>query len=168
MGNAPIMLCDANFSAVCVASAVPHSWTETIDWSPDVKPNRTNQWFEYYHDLGDDGFNSDYDTVSAYQLSIRLYDDQDNETEKALIWQPGIFDPDTLTQYNFTFDYVEIGWTLLGLLDINHDGTLNFAIQRIKGDFFVDWSRINACGNQGTAFVPEPATILLLGAVWPG
>lgn len=152
-----------------VASAIPYNWSETIDWDPDAKLNRSNQWFTYYHDLRNDGFNSEFDTVYSYGLTIRLYDDGDNRAERAYIWQPGIpiiGDPDTRTRYNFTFDDIEIGWTLLGLIDINDDGTLNLGIQRTRGDFFVDWSKINASGYKGTdpsAPVPEPTTMLLLG-----
>jgi hypothetical protein len=159
-------------SFACIASAVPHSWTETIDWDPDQLLNRNNEWFHYQHDLGNDGFDAAVDVVESYTLNIRLYDDNDDRGERAFIWQPGlpvIGDPDTVTRYDFTLEDAEIGWTLIGLADINYDGTLHLAIQRTRGDFYVDWSRITASGEKwddgpsGSAPVPEPATMLLLG-----
>jgi hypothetical protein len=161
-------------SVAGVASAIPYNWSETIDWDPDVKLNWHNSWFNYCHDLGNDGFNAGLDFVESYELTIRLYDDADRHMERAFIWQPGIpvperwgGDPDVRTRYDFALQDVEIGWTLLGLLDINYDGTLHLSIQRQYGDFYVDWSRIDASGIKGdytdTAPVPEPATMLLLG-----
>ena len=79
------------FGLVGVANALPTSWTVMLDWSPDpllsdVGPLR--EWqdgFSYYHDLGDAGFvpllEGGNDVVSSYALSVRLYDNYDNNEE---------------------------------------------------------------------------------------
>ncbi len=163
------------FGVVGAASAIPMMWTETIDWGKDeIYLKDADSWhgelsdsFNYYHDLGTDGFVSFFeggnDYVDQYTLSIGLYDNA-TRTAGAIIFQPGLFDSDTVTTYNFSMDFVEIGWTFAGLLDINHDGTLNISVEPTKGDFYLDWSKITAFGDNGdTVPVPEPATMFLMG-----
>ncbi|MBM9616229.1 hypothetical protein JWJ90_18330 [Desulfobulbus rhabdoformis] len=70
--------------AAGIASAVPTTWTDVIDFDPDrlVPPT-----LSYYHDIADDGFSSEWmggdDTFYAYELSISMYDDNvGTETEE--------------------------------------------------------------------------------------
>ncbi len=157
------------FGVAGIASAIPTTWVDEIDFD-DFLLNSFNDTYSYYHDIGDNGFvgflEGGNDIVTSYNLRVRLYDDQDREKEKAVIFQLGLFDNDTSTTYNFSWDFADIGWTLFGLADINSDGTLNVWIKREKGDFFVDWSTLTAYGDNGdsSAPVPEPATMLLLGS----
>jgi hypothetical protein len=41
------------FGMVSAAGAVPMTWTDIIDFSPDVKVPPTHS---YFHDISDDGF----------------------------------------------------------------------------------------------------------------
>ena len=157
------------------ALAIPTTWTELLDWGPDIKLTDSgilgegSDHFDYYHDLGTDGFLSAWevggdDIVTSYQLEIGINDDSDRKDEIAWIIQPGLTDPDTITSYDFSLDFATIGATVAGVVDIMDDGTLNIRIEPVKGDFFLDYSEIRAYGdNGGSAPVPEPSTMLLLG-----
>ncbi|WP_240194977.1 PEP-CTERM sorting domain-containing protein [Desulfobulbus rhabdoformis] len=51
-----------------------------------------------------------------------------------------------------------------GSIDIYHDGTLNVIISSCYGgDFYVGDSTLVVYGDDGTAPVPEPTTMLLFG-----
>ncbi|MDR2550198.1 MAG: PEP-CTERM sorting domain-containing protein [Desulfobulbus sp.] len=152
------------------AMALPATWQDQIDWTPDIyaQAGGQNDPFNFFLDIGNDGFVSIFeggdDVVTGYKLTIALYDDKTDriiKDEVALIWQP-LAD---LTSYNFKLTSNEIGGTIGGLIDINHDGTLNVRIDAIWGDFYIDYAKIVACGDNGKSAdpVPEPATMLLFG-----
>jgi hypothetical protein len=159
------------FGMVGVSGAVPTTWTDTIDWNPD---QRVGFWgsFGYYHDISDgvDGFvgilDGGNDIVNTYSLTVALYDDYDrrDQWELAYISQPGVLGDGF---YNFNYSNQTYDWSIAGLIDINHDGTLNVSINSWWGDFNLDWSTLVARGDNGTetgtAPVPEPSTILLMG-----
>ena len=162
-----------------VAASAPYTWTDYIDFTPDllVPPTAT-----YYHNIADDGFSSEYmggnDTIDSYDLTVEIYDDNNPTYRKtffgtiqipdggevASIWTlGGVYSYDfSLTEMTYTSDpenLLELG----GVLDILDDGTLNVAIASLWGDFYVASSTLSAYGDNGTAPVPEPATMLLLG-----
>ncbi|WP_310601272.1 PEP-CTERM sorting domain-containing protein [Desulfobulbus sp.] len=151
------------------AMALPATWQDQIDWTPDIysKAGGPNDPFDFFLDIGNDGFVSIFqggdDFVAGYTLTIALKDDTDRifKNEIAWIWQPAV----DFTSYNFKMDFEEIGGTIGGLIDINHDGTLNVRIDAIVGDFYIDYAKIVACGDdgRGASPVPEPATMLLFG-----
>lgn len=173
MKNLKTILCALTF-VFCVsglASALPTTWTDTIDWNPDkyVKPMSA---FRYIHDITDgaNGFdsylmgNGGNDIISSYSLIVALYDDVDKcrkEKEIAFIDQPGLLADGF---YNFNYTDNEFGWSLLGLIQLNAYGKLNVTIKSKTGDFYVDYSKLVASGDNGeSAPVPEPATMILLG-----
>lgn len=174
MKKTTIFLCSLAlvFSVVGVAGAVPTTWTDFINFRPDRYLG--NDLF-YVHDIsdGDNGFQGysmgGDDVVYGYALQIALRDDYDrrNEGEVAFINQPGISGDG---YYNFNYTSQTFGWSLAGLLSLNWDGRLGVTIDRRAGDFYVNYSRLVARGDNGsgtatgTAPVPEPSTILLMGA----
>lgn len=151
------------------ADAASMTWTDIIDWNKDIRLKDAACWneltdgFGYYHDLSDNGFDPSIDTIVSYRLKIRIYDDFDRARESAGIIQPGIplLEGDAVTAYQFSWDFADIGWTVAGLLDINHDGTLNIWIEPLQGDFYLDYSILTATGQASP--VPEPATLIILG-----
>ena len=156
------------FGMVGVAGAAPMTWTDTIDWTPDIELNSDNRSESYTHIM--DGFdpifdgNSTSDLITDYVLTVSVYDD-DKKFEAIFVNQAGILGDSY--QNSFTWDNEITGWSILGLVQLNAFGTLSVTVNRLAGDFYLDWSRVvaNGCGddNSAPAPVPEPATILLMG-----
>jgi hypothetical protein len=155
------------------ASAAPFTWTDTIDFIPDlpVPPSQP-----YTHNIADSGFRSVFmggdDTISSYELSISIYDDNQptrffgmlipDGAEAATIWTNG-----GIYSYNFSLSSNTFTGNLIGVLDILADGTFGVTVSQAPftlGDFYLAASTLTAHGDNGSAPVPEPATLLLLGA----
>jgi len=158
------------FGMVGVAGAAPMTWTDTIDWTPDIELNSDNRSESYTHIM--DGFdpifdgNSTSDLITDYVLTVSVYDD-DKKFEAIFVNQAGIFGDSY--QDSFAWDNEITGWSISGLVQLNAFGTLSVTVNRLAGDFFLDRSRVVANGYgddnsaPASAPVPEPATILLMG-----
>lgn len=148
------------------ASAIPYTWVDTKDWSPD-KYISMCQPFSYTHDIKDNGFKPGEDFINTYVLTITLKDDKSDpwyaQCETAFVDQPGIIGDGF---YNFKYTNDTYGWSLLGLAQLNTLGTLDVTVWSVLGDFTLDKSVLtaNGCDNTATAPVPEPATLMLLGS----
>ena len=155
------------------AQAIPMSWSETIDFSPDVYFGSSYYGgvdsYSYTHDIKNDGFVPGSALVTNYDLSIGLFDDSSSRwdrSEWAFIDLPGVASDGT-----FEIDYTDIsrGISLLGLFSLNINGTLDVTINRVWGDFYLGDSTLNACGYTcgGGQSVAEPASfmVLILGVV---
>ncbi|HOD69549.1 MAG: PEP-CTERM motif protein [Deltaproteobacteria bacterium ADurb.BinA179] len=145
--------------------AAPYTWVDTIDWEPD---QLIDWWdgFGYTHDLTDDtpvAFTPGEDLIFSYSLTVALYDDGGrwDFDEIAYINQPGLLNGGF---YNFAYENQTFGWSLLGLISLNAYGQLDVDIISALGDFYLDYSVLTACGDNATAPVPEPATLVLLGS----
>lgn len=176
------------FGMVGSAGAVPVTWTDTIDFNPDILIPPT---YSYWHDISDDGFSSWWtggnDTISSFTLEVSLYDDNEPDVSSELQivgwkwWIVPIFDWVTVTNpdgtegayvnfglvpHEFSFENGSETYTgnLFGELDLWHDGTLNVSVSADFGDFYLASSILTVNGDDGTAPVPEPTTILLLGS----
>ncbi len=155
------------FCMVGNVGAVPCTWQDDLYWNP-VKYVGAGNSFSYFHDISDgsDGFDGYFtggdDYVTSYSLTVSLEDDGGwfDCWEVAYIDQPG-FIGDRF--YNFDYTNNEFGYSVAGLIDINLDGTLNASIDSWWGDFNLAGSTLVAHGDNGVP-VPEPATMLLLGA----
>jgi len=143
------------------AQAVPMTWTDSIDFTPDIYFGYHGmQSYTYTHDLTNDGFNPATDTVGLAGLSIGLYDDG------------GWFDHFEYTDItvggqtsNFEIDFTDIavGVSATGLISLNANGLLDVTINRVLGDFYLGDSTLAACGQR----VAEPASfaVLILGVM---
>ncbi len=175
------------FGLVGSAMAVPVTWTDTKDFDPDILIPPT---YSYWHDISDDGFSSWWtggnDTIDSFSLEVGLYDDNTNDTTSVYKvvgywWIFPIWDWVTVTTpdgtesakisfgleshaYTFTNGSETYTGNVWGTLDIWHDGTLNVLVSSDFGDFYLDSSTLTVNGDNGTAPVPEPATLLLLGS----
>jgi hypothetical protein len=139
------------------AWAVPMTWTDTFtppNGNVYIGPNYT-----YLHDITNDGFNPGSDLVESFSLHIDLLDDGDRGWEIAsvtldnLLWA-GLYDGSK---------DIDLGYGILGSLLLLEDGQLNVTLSSTLGDFYFVGSTLTADGC-GTAPVPEPATLMLLGS----
>lgn len=149
------------FGVVGGASAVPTSWEDSFDFNPDERISVLNGGHSFFLDLGNDGYQDGME-IFDYTLSIVVYDDNSG-------WWETDFETVVLstlggaTSADVALGSVEQGWGLLGEADIEDDGTLNVWVTSAWGDFLLDSASITASGDDGTAPVPEPATVLLFG-----
>jgi len=151
-------------SIVSVTShAVPMTWTESIAFE-DVyfsggKDDGIKK-YTYTHDITNDGFHPDQDSVLSYSLSFKLFDDNSGDgKEIAVIKQAGYKRGDRV---KISFDDIELGNSSLGFYSINDDGLLELTIKRKKGDFILASSTITATG------IPEPAPFILFSVALVG
>jgi len=157
------------------ASAVPMTWTDSIDFDPDVHVPPT---LNYYHDISDDGFSTSTtggdDTISGFSLSIELYDDNADEAIYGLV-RHGFLDwryeqtgtaPDGTERAFINVSLLDWNWfdingytavidaSFVGAVDIFDDGTLNVSISANwggYGDFMVDSSYLEVYGDDGSS-----------------
>ena len=148
------------FGWVGIACAVPATWVDEIDWSPNVMV----PWFgsySYTHDITDEGFTVFEDIAYDYTLTLALYDDggRFDSSEVAFIDQPGLLGDGF---YNFSYSNDDFGWSIAGLIGLNLAGTLDVTVDSLWGDFYLDYSSLTVNGFDN-APVPEPSTWILLG-----
>ena len=173
-----LLACVALFAMTGVAWAIPTTWTDTIDFNPDILIPPS---YQYTHNIADDGFSSLFmggnDTISSYELKISIYDDNvgssfwfpfvgtvniPDGSEAASIWTTG-------GSYNYDFSLASntFDGNLIGNIDLWADGHIDVLVSQTPftiGDFYLASSELTAYGDDGTAPVPEPGTIVLLGA----
>jgi hypothetical protein len=142
------------------AGPIPMTWTDFKDFTPDRKVT-THSPAIFTHHLSD--FNKYTDEVFSYSLTFNLYDDYDKDYEKAVFSQPGAL----MDEVWFNLSGTESGgWTLAGVWQLEHTGTLTVAITALVGDFYLGASTLRVRGerNGGHNAVTEPGTLALLGA----
>lgn len=145
---------------IFASQAAAATWVDVYD-PRDVKLDDYRP-YTYTHNLIEHGFTPGEDLITNAELSINLYDDSWHDGwELAKIDLVGYLFEDTT--YDFSYQDLEIGFSLLGLLKLNLDGTLTVTITRVIGDFMFGDSTLTAWGYDNTP-VPEPCTMALLGA----
>jgi hypothetical protein len=154
------------------AWAIPTTWTDTIDFNPDIKIPPT---YFFTHDITDSGFSSFFmggnDTISSYLLTVSLYDAKVGTnitfSSNTLLASNGIAARILTTggvySYDFTLTSNSYTGNLLGRFDLWADGRLGVFVSSTFGEFYLDKSSLTASGDNGTAPVPEPGTMVLLG-----
>ena len=164
------------------AMAVPMTWVDVVDPSPDIKipPSYT-----LTHDISDSesgSFSSWWmggtDTISSFNFLVELYDDDVGTTKHYGNWSYTV--PDSVeigTAYTGSTgllgSYIlhmgensfggDLSSNFLATADLWIDGKINLTISSIVGDFYFDKSTLTVHGDNGAAPVPEPATMLLFG-----
>lgn len=177
------------FGWVGLASAIPTTWEDSKDFNPDILISNYSS-FSYSHDISDQGFSTWWtggnDTLSSFTLEVALYDDNlgTTTTKKKIVgwnWFFPVYDWVTVTspdgserakisfgadsvEYDFDNDSEIFNGEYWGLVDIWFDGVIDIRIKSKGGDFFLDSSNLVVNGDNGTAPVPEPSTLLLLGS----
>ncbi len=146
--------------SVGTANAIPMTWTDTHEAGNRYMNTRgeTERWtFKL------DGFNAGVDWVTSYTIKLFLRDDRNDSWwrpyEYAFFNQPGFigdrsFEVDTGT--------TTVGFSLLGLISLNTDGTLSASLKRTGGDFYFRGAELVANGKRHVS-VPEPSVLGLLG-----
>jgi len=169
-----VAVCAALIGWAGSAMALPTTWTDNIETDHYIGYLGN---YEYTHNIADSGFQSflmtGNDIAYSYNLTIGLRDDQLGDAnrpridylelffgEGAAVDQPGFLADGT---YNFSATSQDYGWSVLGLVQLNLNGTLDVNIFSTSGDFTFDYSRLTVSGDNGTAPVPEPTTMLLFG-----
>lgn len=141
------------------AWAVPWTWTDIVDPSPDILINVSNP-YSYTHDIRDSGFNPGSDFVDNFSLHINLYDDRDIGWELVTVTLDHWLIADLLHDASTDID---LGYGVVGSLLLLEDGILSVNLTSTLGDFYFGDSTLTANGDE-SAPVPEPATLLLLGS----
>lgn len=147
--------------ASSLANATLVTWTDTLDFTPDIYLVAGNS-YSYTHDITDDGFDPgiDYATIFGNSLTLGLYDDNDTfKTEWAHIELPGI---DSIIEVDYSDEKLGLGFTAWASL--NDYGLLDITVNALKGDFYLGYSILEVTGKANKyANVPEPGTLALLG-----
>jgi hypothetical protein len=145
----------------CLASAawaVPVTWTDMFNPVPDIKIGMW-QSYSYTHDITDNGFNPGSDFVHDFSLDINLHDDSDSGSEIVSV----LLDHWLWAGLHDAANPVNLDYGIVASLLLIEDGKLNVTLTSTWGDFYFGDSTLTADGC-GTAPVPEPATLMLLGS----
>lgn len=148
---------------ISASQAAATTWVDVYN-PADVLLNSHNSSYTYTHNLTDNGFNPHEDIITSAAVSINLYDDRSDpwysKLELAFVDLAGVLSD---TWYDFTYDDLDIGVSLSGLLQLNLNGTLTVTVCQVLGDFMFGDSTLTAYGYESNP-VPEPCTMALLGA----
>jgi hypothetical protein len=136
-----------------------------------------NEKFSFTFDLTKDGFNPllvpppGFDTVISYEVSLYVSDDlspwrdpldRDGylESLKVTTGYLKLFPETYEVDFNL-LDPLDYDMNLSGLITLNTVGTLRLNLEATQGDFYFFGGKLTATDCKP---VPEPATLLLLGA----
>ena len=163
-----VFLIPGQVSATPTGDCPGECWVDVIDFVPNVffaGGDQGVESFTYTHDLSND---PEYDGIPidwvlVYILRINLRDDGGDGPEWAHIDLPGAV-ADRVVEIGYSD--VTAGVSLAGLIELNLLGTLTVTINRLSGDFWLNASRLDACGF--SAPIPEPSTVLLFASMLLG
>ena len=160
-------------AASAVAVPVDVSWEDI--WKPDGGSKLLHLWeaLSIPHDITDEGYNSDIDTVSSATLDLSFYDG-DQRAEIVSIFIDDEFVGGLISANNLRLESrLDITGDALSFLDVT--GTLAVTVVDTAGDISFVQSKLTASGTHEdgalTTSVPDAAsTMSLLGIamIWIG
>lgn len=169
-------------AAMASANAIPITFIDAYD----PVAGTGNLWFgttasgvsthSFTHDITDNGYNADYDTITGVSIALSFLDDNDVAAESVTFTFDGVgFGTVVLasgttigitTFSNSTTPALSTSSLLDGLLTVKLDlaGTTGGAAGG-RSDFFFVGSTLTVNAERATpqSAVPEPATVLLFG-----
>jgi len=146
--------------------AGPISFTDVYDPANVLLDKRTNSQYSFSHDINDDGFNSQTDTLTFASIVIDFEDDSPNKSDGSEVIQFRL-DGDNFGTYK-----VESSPGVAFFIDVAYlqsDGLLTVTLRQTAGDVYFEKSTLTVEGIRTTPgagsapHMPEPATLLLLG-----
>ena len=150
------------FGMAGTASAIPY--TDTYDvGNPSMRshllsPDDSVSWT---FDITNDGFNPLTQDVTSASISLNFRDDSGSW------WDGGeIADLDVGDNYFYWgVDTGDISFAITSLMTLSSSGTIDCTLTAEIGDFYFNNATLSAEGTEPVpAPVPEPSTILLMGA----
>lgn len=153
------------------AMAVPYTWTDTYDPSPDIQVPPSHS-FTFDITDGPNGFRPGQDYIGNYGVDVNLYSSPSEQIRICFgsLCTP-VFDKPVIALVNLPgimgdrvfFDLSgqeSGGWSVAGWLQLNLAGTLDMTISSLLGSFYFGDATLTAEGERA---VSEPGTLLLLG-----
>jgi hypothetical protein len=148
------------------------TWTDTVYNNATLGSGQSSYSFTY--DIAH--INNPLDGTNAFKpgtdlvTNANLYLNFSNlgRSDLAIIYLQGL-SLDPIGAFNYTDQ--NLGVDIVGLLQLNLNGTLGLTITRLSGDFILDDSVLTATGTDNSpaaAPVPEPGTMMLLGTGFLG
>lgn len=155
-----------SFVAIMMISSLANAtiWTDT--YTHNVLFNSSNSTYSHTYDITDgvNGFvpRTDIALAGTLYLNFRNFGrDGLFSYDSAIIRMENLF-PDLMGIFNSSDQNIPLD--LLALWRVNADGTLDLGITRTSGSFTLVDSIFTVKGWDRSAPVPEPGTMLLLGA----
>lgn len=151
------------------AWAVPATWTDVMDFDKALTVGTT---FSYSHSFLNDNFNPFYDVITSYSLILDLNSNGTTHSDVYVnlpgldVW-PAVNGLTDGGYYNFSVASNVFNDSIFGLIQLNTSGTYLVELIPRKGNVTVDSSTLIATGYDNTpdtAPVPEPGTLVMLGA----
>ena len=145
------------FGIVGSASAIPY--TDIYDAGP-IGPDglymNSPDSVAWIFDIKDDGFDPILQNVTSASIRFKF---TDNDSDFTCDVEYANIEIGT-NSYSGEIDSEVFNIKVISLITLSADGILNVNLTATEGDFFFNGAKLTA---EGTAPVPEPSTILLLG-----
>ncbi len=148
------------FGLVGTASAIPY--VDTYDAGHyRMDPYGANSSVSWTFDITDDGFDPVTQDVTSADVVLNFQDDGFDWYEYADLDVGG-------NEFNWEVNTGDVSFTVTSLMTLSDIGTVDATLTCTRGDFYFNTATLFAEGtdpvNVGNEPVPEPSTILLMGA----
>lgn len=175
------------------ATAVPVTYTDSIDITPDRLMGLADGPYSFTHDINDNGFDAAADTLLSVMLTLDVIDDGDVDyttyrTVRVTTWcgrhsrwgsyhchydyrryvdTPGQPERVIVHADDTVFGAYEIDYSPLdlniALADLQGDGMLDVVLSVVSGDLMFRGSTLVVEADRSIAAVPEPTSLAVFG-----